>query len=95
MAPFMGYGWLTRRTSLALSAAALVLWAEAAGWLPPEGVLAAHVACKLYVLFRVLRARASVAYLLLWGPLAWFFPVGTALLFFVFGGRKHASLAAA
>jgi len=95
MTPFKGYGWLTRRTALALAAAALVLWAEAAGWLPPEGALAAHVACKLYVLFRVLRARASVAYLLLWGPLAWFFPVGTALLFFVFGGRKHASLAAA
>ena len=95
MVPFKGYGRLTRSTTLALSAAALVLGAEAAGWLPPDLRLAVDVGCKVYVLLRVLRARISPAYLLLWGPLAWFFPVGTALLFYVFGGRKHVALAAA
>ena len=95
MAPFSGYGRLTRRTTLALALTALVLGSDAAGWLPPAGLVAAQVACRLYVIVQVLRARASVAYLLLWGPLAWFLPMGTALLFYVFGGRKHADLAAA
>ncbi|MEY3449339.1 MAG: hypothetical protein RL749_960, partial [Verrucomicrobiota bacterium] len=95
MVPFKGYGRLTRSTTLALAAAAVVLGAEAAGLVPPDLTLAIAVGCKVYVLLRVLRARISPAYLLLWGPLAWFFPVPTALVLFVFGGRKHVALAAA
>ena len=95
MVPFKGYGRLTRSTTLALAAAAVVLGAEAAGLIPPDLMLAIAVGCKIFVLLRVLRARISPAYLLLWGPLAWFFPVPTALLLFVFGGRKHVALAAA
>ena len=95
MVPFKGYGRLTRSTTLALAAAAVVLGAEAAGLVPPDLTLAIAVGCKVYVLLRVLRARISPAYLLLWGPLAWFFPVPTALLLFLFGGRKHVALAAA
>jgi len=95
MVPFKGYGRLTRSTTLALASAAVVLGAEAAGLVPPDLTLAIAVGCKVYVLLRVLRARISPAYLLLWGPLAWFAPVPTALLLFVFGGRKHVALAAA
>ena len=93
MVPFQGYGRLTRSTSLALLASLVILVAEWLGWLPPNVMLAVRIGCQIYVLLRVMRARISPAYLLLWGPLAWLLPIGTALLFFLFGGRKHSSLA--
>ena len=95
MVPFRGYGRLTRSTSLALLTTVAILGAEWADLLPDNVMLAVHTGCRIYVLLRVMRARISPAYLLLWGPLAWFFPLGTALLFFLFGGRKHSSLAEA
>ena len=93
MVPFQGYGRLTRSTSLALLASLVILVAEWLGWLEPSVMKAVRTGCQIYVLLRVMRARISPAYLLLWGPLAWFLPIGTALLFFLFGGRKHSSLA--
>ena len=93
MVPFQGYGRLTRSTTLALLTAAVILLAEWADLLPDKTMLAVHTGCQIYVLLRVMRARVSPAYLLLWGPLAWFFPLSTALLHFIFGGRKHSSLA--
>ena len=93
MVPFQGYGRLKRSTTLALLTAAVILIAEWADLLPDKAMLAVHTGCQIYVLLRVMRARVSPAYLLLWGPLAWFFPLSTALLHFVFGGRKHSSLA--
>ena len=95
MVPFQGYGRLTRSTSLALLSTLVILLAEWADLLPDNVMLAIRTGCKVYVLLRVMRARATPAYLLLWGPLAWFLPIGTALLFLLFGGRKHSSLAAA
>ena len=93
MVPFRGYGRLTRSTSLALLTTVAILAAEWADLLPDNVMLAVRAGCQVYVLLRVMRARISPAYLLLWGPLAWFLPIGTALLFFLFGGRKHSSLA--
>jgi cardiolipin synthase len=95
MVPFQGYGRLTRSTSLALLSTLVILLAEWADLLPDNVMLAIRTGCKVYVLLRVMRGRATPAYLLLWGPLAWFLPIGTALLFFLFGGRKHSSLAEA
>ena len=95
MVPFRGYGRLTRSTTLALLTTAAILVAEWADLLPDNVMLAIRTGCQVFVLLRVMRARISPAYLLLWGPLAWFLPIGTALLFFVFGGRKHSALAEA
>lgn len=95
MVPFQGYGRLTRSTTLALLTTVAILAAEWADLLPDNVLLAVRTGCQIYVLLRVMRARISPAYLLLWGPLAWLLPVGTALLFFLFGGRKHSSLAEA
>ena len=95
MVPFKGYGRLTRSTTLALLTTVVILLAEWADLLPDNIRLAVQTGCQVFVLLRVMRARISPAYLLLWGPLAWFFPLGTALLIFVFGGRKHVALAAA
>jgi len=95
MVPFRGYGRLTRSTSLALLTTVAILLAEWADLLPDNVMLAVRTGCQIYVLLRVMRARISPAYLLLWGPLAWLAPIGTALLFFLFGGRKHSSLAEA
>jgi hypothetical protein len=47
MVPFKGYGRLTRSTTLALAAAAVVLGAEAAGLVPPDLTLANAVGCKV------------------------------------------------
>ena len=93
MVPFKGYGRLTRSTTLALLTTVAILGAEWADLLPDNVMLAVRTGCQIYVLLRVMRARISPAYLLLWGPLAWFFPLPTALLIFVFGGRKHVALA--
>jgi len=93
MVPFRGYGRLTRSTTLALLTTVAILAAEWADLLPDNVMLAIRTGCQVFVLLRVMRARISPAYLLLWGPLAWFLPIGTALLFFVFGGRKHSALA--
>lgn len=93
MVPFRGYGRLTRSTTLALLTTVVILAAEWADLLPDNVMLAVRTGCQIYVLLRVMRARISPAYLLLWGPLAWFLPIGTALLFFLFGGRKHSALA--
>jgi len=93
MVPFQGYGRLTRSTTLALLAALVILVAEWASLLPANAMLAIRTGCQIYVLLRVMRARISPAYLLLWGPLAWFFPLATALVVYLFGGRKHSSLA--
>ena len=93
MVPFKGYGRLTRSTTLALLTTVAILGAEWADLLPDNVMLAVRTGCQIYVLLRVMRARISPAYLLLWGPLAWFFPLPTALLIFVFGGRKHIALA--
>jgi len=93
MVPFRGYGRLTRSTTLALLTTVAILAAEWADLLPDNVLLAVRTGCQIYVLLRVMRARISPAYLLLWGPLAWFLPIGTALLFFLFGGRKHSALA--
>ena len=93
MVPFQGYGRLTRSTTLALLTAAVILLAGGADLLPAKAMVAMETGCQIYVLLRVMRARVSPAYLLLWGPLVWFLPLATALLFFLFGGRKHSSLA--
>lgn len=95
MVPFQGYAALTRSSTAALLATAAVLGAEWADLLPDNVMLAIHTGCRIYVLLRIMRARVSPAYLLLWGPLAWFFPLATALVIFLFGGRKHSVLAAA
>jgi cardiolipin synthase len=95
MEPFRGYRRLTRSTSLALLTTFGILVAEWVDLLPDDVMLAVRTGCQVYVLLRVMRARVSPAYLFLWGPLAWFFPLATALLFFLFGGRKHGDLAAA
>lgn len=93
MVRFQGYGWLTRSAGLALMATLVVLGAEWAGWLAASWILAINTGCQVYVVVRILRARVSFTYLLLWGPLAFLFPKLTALLLFLFGGRKHAALA--
>jgi cardiolipin synthase len=93
MVPFKGYGRLTRSTTLALLTTVAILGAEWADLLPDNVMLAVRTGCQIYVLLRVMRARISPAYLLLWGPLAWFYPLPTALLIFIFGGRKHVALA--
>ena len=95
MVPFRGYGRLTRSTTLALLTTVAILLAEWADLLPANVMLAIRTGCQIYVLLRVMRARISPAYLLLWTPLVWLLPIATALIFFLFGGRKHSSLAAA
>ncbi len=93
MVPFQGYGRLTRSTTLALLATLAVLVAGWTGLLKENTLKAIEIGCQIYVLLRVMRARISPAYLLLWGPLAWLFPIPSALVLFLFGGRKHSSLA--
>ncbi len=93
MVPFKGYGRLTRSTTLALLTTIAILVAKWTGLLPADVMLAVHTGCQIFILLRVMRARISPAYLLLWGPLAWFCPLPTALLIFIFGGRKHVALA--
>ena len=95
MVPFKGYGRLTRSTTLALLATLAVLVAGWTGLLKENTLKAIETGCQIYVLLRVMRARISPAYLLLWGPLTWFFPIPSALVLFLFGGRKHSALAAA
>ena len=67
MVPFQGYGRLTRSTTLALLTASVILLAEWADLLPDNVMLAIRTGCQIYVLLRVMRARVSPAYLLLWG----------------------------
>jgi len=93
MVPFQGYGRLTRSTTLALLATLAVLVAGWTGLLKDNTLKAIETGCQIYVLLRVMRARISPAYLLLWGPLTWFLPIPSALVLFLFGGRKHSSLA--
>jgi len=47
----------------------------------------------LFVIIRVVRARVTLSYALLWGPAVLFFPLITATVIFLFGGRKHSALA--
>jgi len=56
---------------------------------------ALRVAAGLYVVARGVNARLSLAYALLWAPAAIFFPLITAALLLLFGGRKHGALAKA
>jgi cardiolipin synthase len=93
MVRFQGYGRLTRGAGIALAGALLLFLADRLGYVHFNVMRTAHLLCQLYVLVRVLRARVSFGYLLLWAPLAYFLPVATALLFFLFGGRKHSALA--
>lgn len=95
MAAFRGYPRFALHAGLALAMALGVIIARPAGWLNPEVSLALDWACRLYVAYRIASARVSLAYLLLWLPLAWFAPELTALVLFLFGGRKHGALAAA
>ncbi len=93
MVPFQGYGRLTRSSTLALLTTVVVLIAEWTQLISAGAMTALRTGCQVYVLLRIMRARVSPAYLLLWGPLAYFFPVITALIIYLFGGRKHSSLA--
>ncbi|MGA0133302.1 MAG: phospholipase D-like domain-containing protein [Opitutales bacterium] len=93
MAVFLESGRFVRSATLALLTAAAALAAEQAGLLRDDVMLAVRIGCQAYVALRLARARTSPAYLLLWGPLAWYLPVGTALAFFLLGGRKHTALA--
>jgi len=47
----------------------------------------------LFVIIRVVRARVTLSYALLWGPAVLFFPLITATVIFLFGGRKNSALA--
>jgi cardiolipin synthase len=49
----------------------------------------------LFVVIRVVRARVTLSYALLWVPAVLFFPLITATVLFLFGGRKHSALAEA
>lgn len=49
----------------------------------------------LYVIIHAINARVAPAYILLWGPAAILLPIETALLLWIFGGRKHRDLARA
>jgi len=49
----------------------------------------------LFVIIRVVRARVTLSYALLWVPAVLFFPLITAAVIFLFGGRKHSALAKA
>ena len=57
--------------------------------------LGLRVAAGLYVIVRAIGARVSLGYALLWGPAVIFFPLITATVLFLFGGRKHGALAEA
>jgi len=93
MVPFQGYGRLTRGAGFALAGAVTLLIAEKLGFVDVTVMMTVHILCWAYVLLRVIRGRASFAYVLLWGPLAFCLPKSIALLFYLFGGRKHSSLA--
>ncbi len=54
-----------------------------------------RVAAGVYVIVRAIGARVSLGYALLWGPAVVFFPLITATVLFLFGGRKHGALAQA
>jgi len=54
-----------------------------------------RLAAGLYVIVRAIGARVSLGYTLLWGPAVIFFPLVTATVLFLFGGRKHSALAQA
>ncbi|NBV79648.1 MAG: hypothetical protein EBR62_07295, partial [Verrucomicrobia bacterium] len=54
-----------------------------------------RLAAGLYVIVRAIGARVSLGYTLLWGPAVIFFPIVTATVLFLFGGRKHSALAQA
>ena len=95
MPAFRGYPRFALHAGLAFAAVIAVLVARSAGWLNPEVQLGLDWACRLYVAYRIASARVSLAYLLLWLPLAWLLPELTALVIFLFGGRKHGALAAA
>ena len=95
MSNFRGYPRFALHAGLALAGVGGVLVARQAGWLSPEARLALDWACRLYVAYRIASARVSITYLLLWLPLAWLLPELTALVIFLFGGRKHGALAAA
>ena len=53
-----------------------------------------NVACAIYVVARAIGARVSLRFLLLWLVMALLLPKITALLLFLFAGRKHTQLAA-
>ena len=93
MPAFRGYGRLALRAGLALGAAAVVLVGDAAGWLHVTLAGVLDWACGAYVVYRIGSARVSPLYLLLWVPLACLLPRSTALVLFLFGGRKHDALA--
>jgi cardiolipin synthase len=57
--------------------------------------LVLRLAAGLYVIVRAVGARVSLGYALLWGPAVIFFPLITAAVLFLFGGRKHGALAQA
>jgi cardiolipin synthase len=54
-----------------------------------------RIAAGLYVIVRAIGARVSLGYTLLWGPAVILFPIVTATVLFLFGGRKHSALAQA
>lgn len=58
-------------------------------WLGARGLAA------LYVVYRAIKARVAWGYSLLWGPAVICFPLSTALVLLLFGGRKHEALARA
>ncbi len=89
-----GYRSFALRAALALAAVAAFSFSGADERLP-WAALAIDAACAAFVTWRVLSARTSAVYLLLWGPLAWLAPRTTAAVVFLFGGRKHGALAAA
>ena len=57
--------------------------------------LGLRVLAGLFVILRVIRARVTLSYALLWVPAVLFFPLITATVIFLFGGRKHSALAQA
>lgn len=58
-----------------------------------HGWEALRLVAALYVIVRAVGARVSPGYILLWGPAVIFFPLITATVLFLFGGRKHGALA--
>ena len=79
-----GYRSFALRAALALAAVAAFSFSGADERLP-WAALAIDAACAAFVTWRVLSARTSAVYLLLWGPLAWLAPRTTAAVVFLFG----------
>lgn len=89
-----GYRNFALRAAFALGCVLAFSLSGAADRLP-WAALALDATCAAFVVWRVITARTSAVYLLLWGPLAWLAPKTTAAVVFLFGGRKHGVLAAA